>query len=98
MLLARTRALFPGSVYISTRTGEGMEDLMRHLEKLTGARRKVLRVLLPPSAAKLVAMAHARGSVYEESYRDDGSAELLFQADDSLFAEYEPFLIENGGL
>ena len=97
MLLARTRALFPGSVYISTRTGEGMNDLLRHLEKLTGARRKILRVLLPPQAAKLVALAHAKGNIFEESYRDDGSAELLFQADDSLFAEYEPFLIKNGG-
>lgn len=97
MLLARTRALFPGSVYISTRTGEGMDDLLRHLEKLTGARRKILRVLLPPQAAKLVALAHAKGNIFEESYRDDGSAELLFQADDSLFAEYEPFLIKNGG-
>lgn len=97
MLLARTRALFPGSVYISTRTGEGISDLLRHLEKLTGARRKILRVLLPPQAAKLVALAHAKGNIFEESYRDDGSAELLFQADDSLLPEYEPFLIKNGG-
>ena len=97
MLLARTRALFPGSVYISTRTGEGMNDLLRHLEKLTGARRKILRVLLPPQAAKLIALAHAKGNIFEESYRDDGSAELLFQADDSLLPEYEPFLIKNGG-
>ena len=97
MLLARTRALFPGSVYISTRTGEGMDDLLRQLEKLTGARRKILRVLLPPQAAKLVALAHAKGNIFEESYRDDGSAELLFQADDSLLPEYEPFLIKNGG-
>ena len=97
MLLARTRALFPGSIYISTRTGEGMNDLLRHLEKLTGARRKILRVLLPPQAAKLIALAHAKGNIFEESYRDDGSAELLFQADDSLLPEYEPFLIKNGG-
>ncbi len=97
LLLARTRALFPGSVYISTKTGEGIDSLLRLLEKMTGSRRKVLRVLLPPQAAKLVALAHAKGNVFEENYRDDGCAELLFQADDSLLPEYEPFLIENGG-
>ncbi|MBR2641935.1 MAG: GTPase HflX [Lentisphaeria bacterium] len=97
MLLARTRALFPGSVYISTKTGEGIDNLLRLLEKMTGARRKVLRVLLPPQAAKLVALAHAKGNVFEENYRDDGCAELLFQADDSLWPEYEPFLTDNGG-
>ena len=98
LLLARTRALFPGSVYISTKTGEGIDSLLRLLEKMTGSRRKVLRVLLPPQAANLVALAHAKGNVFEENYRDDGCAELLFQADDSLLPEYEPFLIENGGL
>ena len=97
MLLARTRALFPGSVYISTKTGEGINNLLRLLEKMTGARRKVLRVLLPPQAAKLVALAHAKGNVFEENYRDDGCVELLFQADDSLLPEYEPFLTDNGG-
>ena len=98
LLLARTRALFPGSVYISTKTGEGIDSLLRLLEKMTGSRRKVLRVLLPPQAANLVALAHAKGNVFEENYRDDGCAELLFQADDSLLPEYEPFLTENGGL
>ncbi len=94
MLLARTRALFPGSVYISTQTGEGMPEFLQKLEKMAGARRRIFRVLLPPQAAKLVALAHAKGNVFEESYRDDGSAELLFQADDALLAEYEPFLMD----
>ena len=76
LLLARTRALFPGSVYISTKTGEGIDSLLRLLEKMTGSRRKVLRVLLPPQAANLVALAHAKGNVFEENYRDDGCAEL----------------------
>ena len=97
MLLARTRALFPGSIYISTRTGEGMPDFLRGLEKMAGGNRRILRVLLPPQAAKLIALAHARGNVFEESYREDGSAELVFQADESLFAEYEPFLMDDNG-
>lgn len=97
MLLARTRALFPGSIYISTRTGEGMPDFLRGLEKMAGGNRRILRVLLPPQAAKLIAQAHARGNVFEESYREDGSAELVFQADESLFAEYEPFLMDDNG-
>ena len=96
MLLARTRALFPGSVYISTRTGEGMDELVRRLETLAGGKREVLHVVLPPQAARLTALAHARGRVFEESYRDDGSAELVFQADLSLRAEYEPYLVKRG--
>jgi hypothetical protein len=71
-----------------------MPEFLQKLEKMAGARRRIFRVLLPPQAAKLVALAHAKGNVFEESYRDDGSAELLFQADDALLAEYEPFLMD----
>jgi len=97
LLLARTRALFPDSVYISTRTGAGMDELIRLLETLAGGRRQILHVVLPPQAARLAAMAHARGRVYEETYRDDGSAEIVFQAESALRAEYEPYLVNTGG-
>ena len=96
MLLARTRALFPDSVYISTRTGAGMDELVRRLESLAGGRRQILHVVLPPQAARLAALAHAKGRVFEANYRDDGSAEMVFQAESALFSEYEPYLVNSG--
>ncbi len=97
MTFARTRALFPDSVYISTRTGEGMDTLLEHLESLAGGRRKLMHAVLPPEASRLIALAHARGVVFEESYRDDGSAEILFQTEDALRAQYEPYIVKTQG-
>ena len=74
-----------------------MDELIRRLETLAGGRRQILHVVLPPQAARLAAMAHARGRVYEETYRDDGSAEIVFQAESALRAEYDPYVVTTGG-
>lgn len=78
VLLARTRMLFPDSAYISTQTGEGLDELCRRIGSFAGTLRRLLRVTLPPRRHDLAALAHAEGSVFEESYDDHGNLRLIF--------------------
>ena len=92
MLLARTRMLFPDSVYLSTRTGAGMEELEKRLCALAGKRRKLLKATLPPERSDLVALAHERGNILECRYRDDGAAELTFTIHETMRHLFDPYL------
>ncbi len=91
LLLARTRSLFPDGVWLSTRTGEGLDQLRERLSAFAGKHRRLLRVLLPPERHDLAALAHARGHVLEEHYEEDGGLELIFSIDQQhrhKFADY----------
>ena len=92
MLLARTRMLFPDSVYLSTRTGAGLEELEKRLCALAGKRRKLLKATLPPERSDLVALAHERGNILECRYRDDGAAELTFTIHETMRHLFDPYL------
>ena len=76
--LARLRSLFPDAVYVSTRSGDGMNELRARIGILSSGARGTLHVVLPPSRHDLAALAHRFGEVYEESYTPDGSIELRF--------------------
>lgn len=94
LLLARLKGLFPEALYISTKTGEGMERLKQRLSLLAGAEQQVLKVLIPPARAELAALAYSAGKVYECEYLEDGSARIVFSIDLKLRRRFEEF-IEN---
>jgi len=95
MLLARTRMLFPDSVYLSTHTGTGLDELKKRLCALAGRQRKLLRALLPPERADLIALAHERGNVLECCYHDDGAAALTFTINETMRHLFDPYLKGN---
>ncbi len=78
VLFARLRGLFPDALYLSTATGEGIEQLRERLASLASEHHQLLRVTLPPRRHDLAALAHAAGRVYEENYNDRGELELVF--------------------
>jgi GTP-binding protein HflX len=91
LLLARTRLLFPDSLYISTLTGEGLDELKKRLELFAGKDRQLLKIKLPPDRHDLAALAHANGNVFEERYDECGNLELVFTIgpmDRHKFEEY----------
>ncbi len=93
VLLSRLNGLFPNAVYISTRTGEGMEQLKSRLSSIASERYSLLKVKLPMSRYDLVALAHSDGRVYEEHYNDDGSVELVCTVTPSHRHKYQEFAI-----
>ena len=78
VLFARLRGLFPDALYLSTATGEGLDQLRERLASLTSEHHQLLRVTLPPQRHDLAALAHASGRIYEEHYNDRGELELVF--------------------
>ena len=91
VLFARLRGLFPDALYLSTATGEGIEQLRERLASLASEHHQLLRVTLPPRRHDLAALAHAAGRVYEENYNDRGELELVFTIPPRLrhkFLEY----------
>jgi GTP-binding protein HflX len=89
--LARLHGLFPGAVYISTVTGEGLDDLRTVLPPLAAGERKILHLHLPPSRSDLAALAHAVGEVYEEVYAPDGVLDMVVAVENKLFHKFADY-------
>ena len=84
--LARLHGLFPDALYISTVSGEGLDQLKAKLPQLISGDRKILHLLLPPARADLAALAHALGEVYEEEYAGSAWNQQHFQLYRSISA------------
>ena len=92
LLLARLKGLFPQALYISTKTGDGFEQLKQRLSVLAGADQQVLELCLPPERSDLVALAHAAGKVYECTYLEDGHAQIVFSIDRKMCHKFKEFI------
>jgi GTP-binding protein HflX len=65
------RQRFPGSVAISAKTGQGIEQLIEALQSALGAWRLRSRFRVPLSESNLIAEVHRVGHVLELSYEGD---------------------------
>ncbi len=90
-LIARLKGLFPGAFYISTHTGEGLDNLKARLAEIAAENFQLLRVTLPPSRYDLAAFAHSNGRVFEESYTDKGDLEMVFTIGPAFRHKYLEF-------
>ena len=93
VLLSRLNGLFPNAVYISTYTGEGLDQLKERLRSIAAERFSLQKVRLPMSRYDLVALAHSDGCVYEEHYDEDGSVELICTVPPAHRHKYQDFAI-----
>src|SRR5262244_652874 len=62
-----------GSVLVSAKTGEGLEELRAAIEEALPDRDRAVRVSLPYSRGDLVARAHAAGEVTRAEHGPDGT-------------------------
>jgi GTPase len=69
---------FPGSLQISARTGEGLDDLRRRLAERFSARFELVRLLLPYDQGGLLAELYASGAPIDE--REDTPEGVLVRA------------------
>jgi len=66
------RRHFPGAVFISVHTGEGLEELVRRIEGFVSSGTREVELLLPHERADLLARLHREGAVHHADYQDDG--------------------------
>ena len=75
---------WPGSIAISAKTGEGLDELLEAIRlKLRGAARP-MRATIPYAQGGLLAKLHENGQVLNEAYTADG-IEVTALADEQLF-------------
>ncbi|MEX2424033.1 MAG: GTPase HflX [Acidimicrobiia bacterium] len=88
--LGRLRNLHPEAAFISARTGEGIEDLLRMVSERLAEGTVVLRLQIPYSRSDLIASAHRLGEVLAEKHEDTGAVMEVRvpSADIDSFAEF----------
>ncbi|GAB4372849.1 MAG: GTPase HflX [Acidobacteriota bacterium] len=88
LLVRRRREIEPEALFVSARTGEGVEDLIEVLADRLLGRQWIERFALPLEAPELLALAHRRAEITRTEQRD-GVVEVTLRATDRVFRELE---------
>jgi GTPase len=73
LTLAKLRHGLPGAVFVSARTGEGIDALRRRMTELAAPTDTAVDVVIPYDRGDLVARLHAGGRVQQEEHNSDGT-------------------------
>lgn len=84
------RGLEPASLFVSSRTGEGISELQKRISELLPHPNVFVRALIPYNRGDLVSRLHLNSEIQKIEYREDGTfIEALVRGD--LASELEPF-------
>ena len=67
------RGLAPDAVFVSARTGEGVDALLERIQEALPRPAILLRLLVPYDRGEVLSRLHVRGSVVTTDYREDGT-------------------------
>ena len=73
LMLAKLRHGLPGAVFVSARTGEGIDALRRRMAELAVPNDIAVDVVIPYDRGDLVARVHADGRVQQAEHNSDGT-------------------------
>jgi GTP-binding protein HflX len=73
LALAKLRHALPGAVFVSARTGDGIDALRRRMAELAAPTDTAVDVVIPYDRGDLVARVHADGRVQQEEHSPDGT-------------------------
>jgi GTPase len=93
--LLRLKRAWPDAVFISARTGAGLELVQHAVEARLPVPAVELDLLLPYSRGDLVARVHERGEVLESGHTGEGT-ELRVRVDQLLASELAPYAVTVG--
>src|SRR5271169_6237906 len=71
--LAKLRRALPGALFVSARTGEGIDAMRRRMAELAGPTDTAVDVVIPYERGDLVARVHADGRVQEAEHNPEGT-------------------------
>ncbi len=87
------RGLVPDAVFVSARTGEGIDELQRRIAELLPNPDVELTVVVPYDRGDLVSLLHDRGRIVETTYVEQGTRVHAF-APPEVATLVEPFVVE----
>jgi GTP-binding protein HflX len=67
------RGLEPTGIFVSARTGEGIDELMERIAQLLPAPEVELELLVPYDRGEVISRLHVQGRVLSTDYREDGT-------------------------
>src|ERR1700758_1074275 len=73
LILAKLRHALPAALFVSARTGEGIDGLRRRMAELAAPTDTAVDVVIPYARGDLVARVHADGRVQREEHNADGT-------------------------
>jgi GTP-binding protein HflX len=76
-------------VYLSARTGEGVDRLVRAVLRRVDERTALVAVHLPPSEGKALARMRSSGGIVEELLHDDGTLDLRVRMTESALGNLQ---------
>nr|WP_296070481.1 GTPase HflX [uncultured Actinoplanes sp.] len=88
--ILRLKRTWPGAVFVSARSGAGIDELHAAIAERLPRPAVDLRVLLPYDRGDLVARIHRSGQVLQTTYLDEGT-ELRVRVGEQLAAELESY-------
>jgi GTP-binding protein HflX len=88
----RLKRAWPDAVFVSARSGAGIEDLRTTIEARLPRPAVEVRAVLPYNRGDLVARLHQRGKVLSTAHTPDGTL-LHVRVDEALAAELAPFAV-----
>src|SRR5690606_37910942 len=75
------RGLEPGAVFVSARTGEGIDELRSRIAEMLPQWDVELDLLVPYDRGDVVSLAHERARVMDTEYEEDGTRIRLVATD-----------------
>ena len=85
---------YPDALFVSAHSGEGIPELLKHMEAIVESDFAQLRLLIPHDRYDLVARIHREGGVRKEEARDDGTY-IVGSLPERLLSAVHPYLLAN---
>nr|WP_235619870.1 GTPase HflX [Gulosibacter faecalis] len=86
------RTLEPNSVFVSARTGEGIEELQERIAEMLPVREIEVELVLPYGRGDLVSLLHDQGGVLRETHDTDGT-HLRARVHPDQMGMFEPYRV-----
>lgn len=93
-VMARLRAAAPGGISVSCRTGEGMDRLFGELQSYTKKCSSIHDLAIPPERSELVSLIHAKGTLIEGKYLENGTFICAAGLPDFLAERFQPYFAD----
>ena len=85
--------LAPDAVFVSARTGEGLDELARRVDAALPVPDREVRAIVPYDRGELVAELHERNRVLETDYVEAGTKVRAFVTAE-MASKLEPYLVD----
>ena len=87
----------PGAQFISAVTGEGVSELLSHIQAAMNAASSFMEILLPFDRGQLVSLAHERTTVVSERYTEFGTR-MQLRVPPQLVTNFDPYLVDDASI